>query len=441
MQVVRRGATVVALVLAVGPVRPDEPPSVEKLVELLGSPSFPARERATRQLKERGPAALPALRKALESRDEEVRKRAELLVPPLEIEEALLPRRVTLKTDSSLAAVEAINKQTGYKIGQQGKIAVNLKEPLNLTDAPFWEAMDALGKATGTAPYFETYQKTLHLQTTTARSPFVNVRGPFRLEAVWFHEDRDVDLTRLTTGSDGRRPHRLTLAVNLLAEPRITFLKVHPARVEEAVDSDGKSLVDPTAVPPPAPPTEPGRPQPPRTPDDPAVGPPGRGTFRGESLTSSDVRLRRASETARTARVIRGTIPVRAVLIRKPMVVGGKLQDAAGKSVRSGNESLVITGVQNQGGNNVEVRVQVPRQADDPYREWHDRFKVTDEAGNEYQMNGRGTSSDGRTYSISMYFAPPWNKKGFGPPARLVFDDWVVHEHAIPFEFRDVPLP
>src|SRR5262245_65179881 len=108
MHVVHHGATVVALVLTVGPVRADDPPSVDKLVELLGSPSFPARERATKQLRERGPAALPALRKAVQSKDEEVRKRAELLIPSLEIEEALLPKRVTLdKVTSSLIALEA----------------------------------------------------------------------------------------------------------------------------------------------------------------------------------------------------------------------------------------------------------------------------------------------------------------------------------------------
>jgi HEAT repeat protein len=52
------------------------PPTVDKLVEQLGSRSFAEREKATKALRERGPAALPAVRKALESKDEEVRKRA-----------------------------------------------------------------------------------------------------------------------------------------------------------------------------------------------------------------------------------------------------------------------------------------------------------------------------------------------------------------------------
>src|SRR4051812_35652924 len=90
--------TLIALLLVAAIVRADDPPSIDKLIEQLGSPSFPTRERATKQLKERGVAALPALRKAMESKDEEVRKRAETLIPAMEIDEALLPKRVTIKT-------------------------------------------------------------------------------------------------------------------------------------------------------------------------------------------------------------------------------------------------------------------------------------------------------------------------------------------------------
>jgi hypothetical protein len=429
MHVVHRGAIVVALVLMFESARADDPPPVEKLIEQLGSPSFPVRERATKQLQARGPAALPALRKALESKDEEVRKRAESLVPVLEIEEALLPKRITLSkpTDSALIAVQEIAKQTGYKVEFQGKVAVNFNSSVKsvaFSDIPFWEAMEKVERGTGTHSFYENYQKTLFLQPAGPRTPSVQVRGPFRLEAVWFHEDRDVDLAETKPGAGNWRNRRLTLAVNVQAEPRITFLKVNPAKVEEATDSEGNSLLEPE---------EKDR--------DATLSRSGRGSFRGESLVSSDVRLRRASETAKTAKVIRGTIPVKAILIHKPMVVTAKVLEAAGKTIKAGEDSLVITNVTNQGGNSIEIRVQVPRFENDPYRQWNERFKLTDADGIEYQMNGGGSSSNGREYTISMYYSPPWNNKKAGPPAKLVFDEWVVHEHAIPFEFRDLPIP
>jgi hypothetical protein len=434
-----------ALVAAALPAPAADPPTpVEKLVEQLGSPQFPVRERATKALRERGPAALPALRKAMESKDEEVRKRAETLIPPLEIEEALLPKRVTVKGENRPLdeVLRDIEKQTGYKLGRlQGDGGERVTVPGK--DVPFWDAVERIAHDTRRSIGYDPHQKTVQVDAVNDRSEFVNVRGPFRLEATWFHEDRDVDFTMAVKGTDGRRSHKLTLSVSVLAEPRITFLKIHPARVDEALDSDGRSLLDPSTR---APAEIPAAGEAPKA--VPVVAPapektaPGRGTFRGESTLFSDVRLRRASESARTAKVIRGTIPVQAILIRKPVVVGGKLADAAGVTVRSGADSLVVTEVQNQGGNNVMVSIRMPADHNGgQQREWHDRFRVEDDAGNVYQMNGRGTSSDGKTYSIQMYYAPPFNKKNVGPPTKLIFEDWVVHDHAIPFEFRDVPLP
>jgi hypothetical protein len=139
--------------------------------------------------------------------------------------------------------------------------------------------------------------------------------------------------------------------------------------------------------------------------------------------------------------VIRGTIPVQAILIRKPVVVSARVTEATGTTFRAGSESLVITRVQNQGGNNLEVTIRVPHDQTQPQREWHERFHVEDDAGNKYQMNRRGTSSNGIEYNISMYFAAPFNNKKVGAPTKLIFEDWVVHDYPIPFEFRDVPLP
>jgi hypothetical protein len=421
---------IAAVVFAVSAVAADPPPSIDKLVEQLGSPSFPTRERATKALKERGPDALPALRKAMESKDEEVRKRAESLIPGLEIEEALLPKRVTLKAaDTPLGDVlRDIEKQTGLKVTPDG--GAGEKISVQATDVPFWETIEQLGKASGWAAIsvvhnrFDGSPPTLHLAKAATRSPFVDVRGPWRLEATWFHEDRDVDLTETKPGADGWRNKRLTLAVSVLAEPRLTLLQVHPAKVDEAIDSDGKSLIAPV---------------------EPGLGgklqKPMRGTFQGEHLHSSDVRLRRASETAKTAKLIRGTIPVKAILIRKPTVISAKVTEAGGTTFKAGNETLTVTHVNNQGGNNIEVSIRTPYHRDGHQPDWHERFRVEDEAGNAYQMNGRGTSSNGVEYTIQMYFAPPFNKKGFGPPTKLIFEDWIVHDHAIPFEFRDVPLP
>ena len=320
------------ILLAIGGASRAVEPSIAKLIEQLGHRSFAVREMASKQLRELGPAALPALRKAVLSKDEEVRRRAQVLIPPLEIEEALLPKRVTLRVvDRPLEEiVKDIQKQTGYVLDPANTSAKRDRQiAVDFKDLPFWDAMDKLARATGRGIEYTTYNKTIHLKTGFGRSPFVNVRGPFRLEARWFHEDRDLDLASSgktkdnPTASNGRQ---LTLSVSILAEPRITFLKIGPAKVEEAIDSEGKSLLEPDASAAKA--TSPEM---------------GRGTFRGESLNWSDVRLKRATETAKTARIIRGTIPARCVVIRRPVVATNKLLEATGTTFRAGSDVLQIT--------------------------------------------------------------------------------------------------
>jgi hypothetical protein len=415
-------------VFAATPCLAADPPTIEKLIEQLGSRSFPERERATKALHERGPAALPALRKALETKDEEVRRRVESLIPGLEIEEALLPKTVTLNVDKQNPndVLKEIEKQTGYKV--TGPITSDPLVTLNFREVPFWDAIDRLGNQTNRRISRDDFvhSKSIQLQSSHSASPHVNIRGPFRLEATRFHEDRDLDFTQAKPDSDGWRHHRLTLAVSVYAEPRITFLRVEPAKVTEALDDEGKSLLE----------------QANETVEQ-KLRPDERGTFRGEFLSSSDVRLRRASESAKTAKLIRGTIPVKAIVIRKNVVITNKLADSTGTSFRAGTDSLQITRIGNQGGGSIEVQILVPFNNGANNDSWHQRFHVEDDEGNRFQDHGRGSSSDGRQQWISLYYGPPFNnnKKKVGPPTKLIFEDWIVHDHLIPFEFKDVKLP
>src|SRR5262245_45685210 len=95
-------------------------PATEELIEQLGSKKYTERERAKQLLQARGPAVLPALRKALASAgaDLERRRRLEQLIPPLEAAEALTPKLVTLKPGKrSLGEVlKDVEKQTGFKV-------------------------------------------------------------------------------------------------------------------------------------------------------------------------------------------------------------------------------------------------------------------------------------------------------------------------------------
>jgi hypothetical protein len=139
--------------------------------------------------------------------------------------------------------------------------------------------------------------------------------------------------------------------------------------------------------------------------------------------------------------LVRGTIPVKTILIRRNIVVTNKVLESAGTKFRAGTDGLEITRVDNQGGGSLSVEIAVPPQDGNRTTQWYERFHVEDDAGNHFQSHGSGSRSTGTQWWISIYCGPPFNKKNVGPPTKLVFEDWVVHDHAIPFEFKDVPLP
>jgi hypothetical protein len=123
---------------------------IAKLIEQLGSGTFDDREKATEQLDAIGGPALDALKKATQSKEEEVKRRAEELVKKIEkrveAEKILQPKRVTLKfKDTPVAeAVAEFQKQSGYSVtlhDPQKKLA-DRKVTYETKETPFWEALD-----------------------------------------------------------------------------------------------------------------------------------------------------------------------------------------------------------------------------------------------------------------------------------------------------------
>jgi hypothetical protein len=93
-------------------------PAPADLIRQLGTTQFSDREEAGAALIKIGPAALPAVKKACESGDPEVRLRAETLISRVKAGEVLNATRITLELrDRPLAEVaEEIAKASGMRI-------------------------------------------------------------------------------------------------------------------------------------------------------------------------------------------------------------------------------------------------------------------------------------------------------------------------------------
>ena len=68
------------------------------------------------------------------------------------------------------------------------------------------------------------------------------------------------------------------------------------------------------------------------------------------------------------------------------------------------------------------------------------RMEIQDEKGNKQQFYFNSVGTNGvNTAQYTLTVGP--NGAKIGPPAKLVYYAWVLMEHEVSFEFRDLPLP
>ncbi|HEY7158134.1 MAG TPA: HEAT repeat domain-containing protein [Gemmataceae bacterium] len=130
---------------------------IAKLIDQLGSGAFAERQKATKELAAIGAPALEALRKAAQSEDAEVRKRANELVRKIEKEvvsaRLLAPKRIHLVYKDTLVskAVADFRKKSGYNIhlhDPEGKLKARTIT-LDTGATTFWHAYEMFCEKAG----------------------------------------------------------------------------------------------------------------------------------------------------------------------------------------------------------------------------------------------------------------------------------------------------
>ena len=260
------GLWIASLLLAGG-----DGPDPAALADRLGAARYSDREAAGEALIRIGPGALPALAKGRESRDIEVRRRAEILAARIEADAVLGATRVRLGLrDRPLAeAVGAIASGSGMRLDPAGpgatwpdaRVTLVAGEPL-----PFWGAVDRLCEAGGLRRQYPPEGTSffpvrppfgLDLVPGRARPP-ASDSGALRVELIRVRhrlerDHGDGESAEFPFGSPtaGRRDPKTgatldaTYAADLLvsAEPRLRIFGGGEVEKAEAIDDRGRSLV------------------------------------------------------------------------------------------------------------------------------------------------------------------------------------------------------
>jgi hypothetical protein len=448
---------------AAPPPRPLGPVEIQRLIEQLGDRDYRARERAERRLVAEGLPALPLLRKALGSKDPEVRRRALRLVPGLEHAALVAPKRInlTVKNQPLRIILEQLSKQTGYKIQHMGgapqmfaPVAAAVVGPVppgragapreetftyNFVNTPFLDVIERLCRDAHLVLQQGWGDDTVRLYHGGGVAPHTGRDGAFRYAAANLQMYRNVELSTINPRAPAAPPRQesLTFNIALFAEPRLPFLGAGEVRLEVAYDSERNSLIPRDAS------------------GDMMEGLGGGMRFArtryyggGHKQMSMQVgfNLNRVSEKATTIKVLKGVVPVTLLVEQKPIIVADNFLSSKGKKTLAGDVEFNIENVQKMANNQFQVKFTATNKAGGNDYSWtnslYQRLELQDAKGQKYQNWGSSWHGGAGNNQVTMtltYSTFGGNK--VGPPTRLVYQHWITRQHDVHFSFRDVPLP
>ena len=431
---------------------PAAEPDPTALVAKLGSAEPAERAAATESLKALGRAALPALQEAMKAGDADVRERASALWETIQRDLMTRPSLVRLVgQDRPLAGVlEDLETQTGLtlRLDQSARDRlVTLREP---APVPFWTALERLGLW---GIYYQNPGEgkfpTLDLREAPAPA-FTSTAGPFRVSLTGLHLHRDRQLIRgpwvridrfgqrINVPSEDLKGESVTFfgGLEVMVEPRMWFTQEAPARLIEASDDLGQSLVPEAA--------------------DLATRLSDNAHFAfrpgsGVAQVRTEFRLRPTDHPGRVAR-LRGVVPVMLHLRRPEPTLVIPLAGAAGKTFRCDDAEFTIQTVNDSPtATNVSmtVRLNVDKAdlPDNPDGELittrlrvmgEHQLQLTDAAGTVLAYSISGGCGGGSTPSVYHWTIGTFRN---GRATHLRYYGMLRVRSEAAFDFRDVPLP
>jgi hypothetical protein len=324
---------------------------------------------------------------------------------------------------------------------------VTLREP---APVPFWTALERLGLGgIGYQNLGDGKFPRLYLRDVSAPA-FTSTAGPFRVSLTGLHLHRDRQLIRgpwvridrfgqrIDVPSEDLKGESVTFfgGLEVMVEPRMWFTQEAPARLTEARDDLGQSLVpDPADLA--------------TTLSDNA-----HFAFRpgsGVAQAWTEFRLRPTDHPGRVAR-LRGVVPVMLHIRRPEPTLVIPLSDAAGKTFRCDDAKFTIQTVDDSPtGTNVSMtvrlnvdRVDLPGNPDGELITSRLRvigehqLQLTAAAGTVLADSIGSGSGDGRTRSVYRWTIGTHRN---GRATHLRYYGMVRVPFEAAFEFRDVPLP
>ncbi len=418
--------------------KPDtQPVSINALIVQLGDKNFRVRQAAGRELAERGEEALPALRKALESNDEEVHRRVEVLTEQIERTALISAKRITvhLKNQPIQDAIKELSRLTGYKLQFQGGQARTIS--IDMEKATYWQVLEKICNEGQLSPGFDDQQGIVYLYQQNTISPYTYLNGPFRFVAQNFNYNRYVNLANLPrNGFDPNMQSEggnLSFGFMIQAEPKTPILSVSPPRLTKAVDENGTSLLPHVDE------------------NQPFVNVQyndGNGLYRNFQHSTA-VQMIKPAKDATQAKLVKGAVNVTLLAGVRPDVTFDNLKPGKKKLTATGESADVQIDDVVEQGNVWTLTLLIRRHVKDgeqPDYNWingiQQKLELYDAKGNKFVSQGVTNFINNTPTSVNAtYQFGPQNNIKMGPAAKFVLVEWLTISHELEFEFKNLPLP
>jgi hypothetical protein len=466
---------------AVGAVVCAAEPDVARLVGQLGSDSYAEREDAVRLLDAAGGPALPALRKAAQSDEPEVRRRAAGLVRRIErrLENTKLLSastvRLVFKDTPIPEAVARFSEAVGGDLRLDGDAAklAGRRITLDTGEVPYWEAFDRFCREAGLV---EKPRGSARERDTVAMEQVIIFNGQVIRPSeppdtrITLTEGKPTELPTATVGpvriralppgtlvaGASRIEGEFLLGLDAAVDPRMRWEKLLGVRVHKALDDQGQELTGIV--------TPPAERSVRTTTSSSVVIMSGRSSQPSEDTRQAAVRLRAGAKSAKKLAEVSGTVSALVLLPAEKMLTVDDILKAAGKSTDgvAGSAVKVVEVTKEESGLiRLRAHVQPPVSemadgtplyfttrvivrgqmvGDEPAALHGAGYSLLDDKGQAYQFVDVETPSTrgGGPREVILTFL---QKKGQGEPAQLEFRARRGVVIDVPFTLKDVPLP
>ena len=404
------------------------------LIQQLTDKEFKVRQAAAKAIEELGPEALPALRKARNTPDPDVRRRIEKWIPEFEMAAFVAPKLIDLNVANQplKKVIEELAWQTGYNLNLQSA-RTGEKCSYSFRQVPFWKALDDICKDQKLAISRQAAGpiSLLYLSSSDRANDHVAHDRAFRIAAEHLEYRKETSEVRTAqlgvqpavrrSSKDGLRvTEHLIFHFTLAAEPRLRILSVAEPDIADAVTEQGRSLIL----------KSPHRKMAAET------------SGRGPGPFPCAVQLAPPIKGERVLKLLRGNLPIRLEKEERTIVVFDDLSKAQGKSVKVDQETVQVDFFDSRpmaSTHRIALTVVGNKGAGDSAdSEPEGYFELQDAKGNSYEPCGMSLGWDGnkREYECRFFNAP-----ALVPPQKLVYKKKISLVYHIPFEFKDLPLP